>query len=282
MELKKVIEKLELRDNINSYSKQKLISKYSKDKESANYFLDMFGDMFVAKTFYPLMIYGKYGDIRELVNTIKEKYCTLDTDMLAKAERINTALDMEEHLSPSDRSQNYDYSQMYALHTDRVGVIHEHSFINFPEYNKMLLDEAKKLERCSKKGIKFPNKNSYDMFLRRAYWASIEDGNLFTETNMIDSCHREYPMLELCHDKSFLYLTTELLDSPDFENKSELMEAALNVIDFSTTFHPYQKDCDPKIYKKIARKTLKNLREYNNKENLIDTENKILKKRIVM
>lgn len=278
MELERVIKSLEFKNDINVLNKKELLKKYNCNKEKALYFLHMFNSQFVARSFYPLMIYDRYDDITEIVNTIKAKYAS-DSAFTTVADEILACIKLEKKFAPYETEQNDRFHEMYSFKQDKLGMFKANGSYSFKTLTSKLLDEAKKLDECTKVNIHFPNKNEYEQYMDTASKVGLT--NPYEEIKLIDKYMETYPLLKLCHEKDFLYLTSELLDSDSFTEKDELVDIALNVIDFSTSYHAYQKDCDQKEYNRIARKTIRNIKEYNKKSNYINKNNKVLRKIIM-
>ena len=278
MELERVIKRLEFKDDINNLKAYELLAKYNNSKEKALYFLHMFSSVFVAKSFYPLMIYEKYDDMLKMVEKIKEKYAS-EGEFKEVADTICDAIKLEKKFAPLKEEQYDRYNQIYSFKKDKIGMFKANFGYSYNDLNKAYLEQAEKLNEYYKINSHFPNKNEYEQYMTVASKKGITDP--YKEIEMIDNYMDTYPLLKLCHDKDFLYLTSELLDSDYFADKDELVDVALNVIDFSTSYHAYQKDCDQKEYNRIARKTIRNIKEYNKKSNYLNKENKVLKKIIM-
>ena len=87
MELENVIKKLEFKNDINKLSEEELLQKYTSDREKGLYFLHEFGNLFIRRNYYPVVIYHEYDKVEKVVEAIKEKYAK-GNDFERLADRI--------------------------------------------------------------------------------------------------------------------------------------------------------------------------------------------------
>ena len=261
MDLEKVIRKQQIKDDINFLTEEELYDKYAKDENSAKYFLHLFHSVFVAKSFYPVMIYDKYDLIKGMVADIKAKLEIGDEFRLV-ADEILDYMKMELSFIKNYEEKHDRTTQMSCLNNSRLAIDAALYCYDFATLNEILLEETQKIADCYYGNRNFPNYKDYEYMMRRA----AAKGNAYDETNTIDDYFHEFPLLYLCHEKEFLFTVNELLFSTDVttEDKKDLINLAGNVIDFSLTYNPYNKNngFDKKEYRAVAKKTLNNIKEF--------------------
>jgi len=277
MELKKVIKEYQLKNDLFSLNRDELVDKFSFDKEAASDFLKTFYELLNSQPTFSVLIYDRNDDIKNVINTIFDKYPN-EKEFLNLSREIVCSLDFETKVShnSSDRRKTYEYYS--AQQADRDGVLVINFGASAPGLNKILLDESLKLYECYKTNSMLPFKEEYEATIVEA-----ENKGRFDSFGELYEKHKlkaRYPLLKLCHEKEFLFLANDLLFSSSFEDKQELIDLTLDVIDFSTAYYPLEKTCNYKEYNRVARKTIKNIKGYN-KENKLSNNHKMLRRIIL-
>jgi hypothetical protein len=86
----------------------------------------------------------------------------------------------------------------------------------------------------------------------------IEIGN----TDKVKDYYNRFPLLNLCHDVNFVIAFNNLLRDKNFDDKNELINLYYNVVDFSLTFNPINKDFDEKKYRKAVSIANSRIKDY--------------------
>ncbi len=273
MELEGVIKKLEFKDDINKLSEEELLQKYASSVENGLYFLHELDNLFVKKNGYPVMIYGEFDKVENVVKGIKEKYANGNNFELV-ANRILRAIKRERIFIPNNEYREELYSQIFYLKQIDLGSYFANDHYEYEDMIEILLDKTKELNELQKGEFGFPNKNDYGLILNNAFLVGINHKKEAEE--MIQRTYERYPFLNLCHKKEVLYAINHLFESNDFDDYHELVNLAKNVVDFSMTFYPYGNEdgYNEAEYAKIAKKTMSHVKKFSKLLKLDKTEEK--------
>jgi hypothetical protein len=264
IDAEKLIREYDFREDLDNLNQVELLNKYGESKDKAIYFMHMFTEVFVKRTFYPAMIYREYEKIKNVLNELNEQY-TKGTEFESIYEDNIKRIKMEESFARTCEDRTEVESQLYFAKSQELGLCNLNRYIRFNELNKICLDTTKKLTEAYEVNPHFPNKIEYEHMLKEAETIGLTIDPM-EEIAMISTYRDYFPLLDLCHDTDTLIGINNLLKESDFTDKEELAGIALNVIDFSLSYSSFGKYFDEKEYKKVAKATTTIIKENEKKK----------------
>ena len=260
MELEKAIKKLEIKNDFERLSVNGLKEKYAKDAETSKYFLHLYNGITIEGS-------DSHSKIRELLTFIRDERVN-GTDFEKEAEWLIGYLNMEEGLTAKRIYRQERDFQAYDLKLQNLGVADTYGFVKYPELIKMLYESTKKIDECYKANPNFPNYGDYRYMMFNAMGNANKD-------EIIKAYYDKFPLLNLCHDERFVIAFNNLLRDENADGKNDLINLYYNVVDFSLTFPPFDKDFDEKCYKKAVKFANRKLKDYQ----MTHTETKVYKRK---
>ena len=264
MDTEQLIRKLKIKNDIIYLNEEELKEKYGETKDKAEYFMHMFSEVFVNHAFFPTMIYDYYDKVREVLNDFNERY-TKNTEFEDVYKSNIKALEREEHFAPTYETKEENRTQMYFLRTDELGITNPAKPMPFPVLNKLVLEKTEELHEAYNTNPHFPNKMEYEAVMKKAEAVGLKEDPM-KELEIIDKYQESFPLLKLCHNPETLIAFNDILRNQEFADKDELSLIALNIIDFSLSYKPYNKDFDLKEFKTVAKATTKIIKNNEKKK----------------
>lgn len=263
MELKRVLENLIIKDDINNLSVEELTEKYGSSPEGYEVFLDTFSRIFVNRRLYPIIILSKYDKIDKFLrcNAEYDKGRTLELD---HAIREN----MRREKSIGYTKAEEDSEQAKYVFGDDLGVTYFRPFDKFENIIKNIKETAEKLENVNLTDV---SKDEYTNYLRSISLASKNGKDEEMLRKAVNKYYEDHESMKFCYDPWFLVTANYLLSSGSFEKNDEFKSFVREVIDVSLNVAPISLEnvsgeYNNKSYRKLAKKTLKKLAKLDEKE----------------
>lgn len=263
MELKRVLENLIIKDDINNLSVEELTEKYGSSPEGYEVFLDTFSRIFVNRRLYPIIILSKYDKIDKFLrcNAEYDKGRTLELD---HAIREN----MRREKSVGYTKAEEDSEQAKYVFGDDLGVTYFRPFDKFENIIKNIRETAEKLEDVNLADV---SKDEYTNYLRSISLASKNGKDEDMLRKAVNKYYEDHESMKFCYDPWFLVTANYLLSSGAFEKNDEFKSFVREVIDVSLNVAPISLEnvsgeYNNKSYRKLAKKTLKKLAKLDEKE----------------
>ncbi len=263
MELKRVLENLIVKDDINNLSVEELTEKYGSSPEGYEVFLDTFSRIFVNRRLYPIIILSKYDKIDKFLrcNAEYDKGRTLELDHEIRE-------NMRREKSVGYTKAEEDSEQAKYVFGDDLGVTYFRPFDKFENIIKNIRETAEKLEDVNLADV---SKEEYTNYLRSASLASKNGKDEEMLRKAVNKYYEGHESMKFCYDPWFLVTANYLLSSEAFENNDEFKSFVREVIDVSLNVAPISLENVPdeynnKSYRKLAKKTLKKLAKLDEKE----------------
>lgn len=263
MELKRVLENLRIKDDINNLSVEELTEKYGSSPEGYEVFLDTFSRIFVNRRLYPIIILSKYDKIDKFLrcNAEYDKGRTLELD---HAIREN----MRREKSVGYTKAEEDSEQAKYVFGDDLGVTYFRPFDKFENIIKNIRETAEKLEDVNLADV---SKDEYTNYLRSISLASKNGKDEEMLRKAVNKYYEDHESMKFCYDPWFLVTANYLLSSGAFEKNDEFKSFVREVIDVSLNVAPISLEnvsgeYNNKSYRKLAKKTLKKLAKLDEKE----------------
>lgn len=263
MELKRVLENLIIKDDINNLSVEELTEKYGSSPEGYEVFLDTFSRIFVNRRLYPIIILSKYDKIDKFLrcNAEYDKGRTLELD---HAIREN----MRREKSVGYTKAEEDSEQAKYVFGDDLGVTYFRPFDKFENIIKNIRETAEKLEDVNLADV---SKDEYTNYLRSISLASKNGKDEEMLRKAVNKYYEDHESMKFCYDPWFLVTANYLLSSGAFEKNDEFKSFVREVIDVSLNVAPISLEnvsgeYNNKSYRKLAKKTLKKLAKLDEKE----------------
>ena len=263
MELKRVLENLIIKDDINNLSVEELTEKYGSSPEGYELFLDTFSRIFVNRRLYPIIILSKYDKIDKFLrcNAEYDKGRTLELD---HAIREN----MRREKSVGYTKAEEDSEQAKYVFGDDLGVTYFRPFDKFENIIKNIRETAEKLEDVNLADV---SKDEYTNYLRAISLASKNGKDEDMLRKAVNKYYEDHESMKFCYDPWFLVTANYLLSSGSFEKNDEFKSFVREVIDVSLNVAPISLEnvsgeYNNKSYRKLAKKTLKKLAKLDEKE----------------
>lgn len=263
MELKRVLENLIVKDDINNLSVEELTEKYGSSPEGYEVFLDTFSRIFVNRRLYPIIILSKYDKIDKFLrcNAEYDKGRTLELDHEIRE-------NMRREKSVGYTKAEEDSEQAKYVFGDDLGVTYFRPFDKFENIIKNIRETAEKLEDVNLADV---SKEEYTNYLRSISLASKNGKDEEMLRKAVNKYYEGHESMKFCYDPWFLVTANYLLSSEAFENNDEFKSFVREVIDVSFNVAPISLENVPdeynnKSYRKLAKKTLKKLAKLDEKE----------------
>ncbi len=263
MELKRVLENLIIKDDINNLSVEELTEKYGSSPEGYEVFLDTFSRIFVNRRLYPIIILSKYDKIDKFLrcNAEYDKGRTLELDHEIRE-------NMRREKSVGYTKAEEDSEQAKYVFGDDLGVTYFRPFDKFENIIKNIRETAEKLEDVNLADV---SKEEYTNYLRSISLASKNGKDEEMLRKAVNKYYEGHESMKFCYDPWFLVTANYLLSSEAFENNDEFKSFVREVIDVSLNVAPISLENVPdeynnKSYRKLAKKTLKKLAKLDEKE----------------
>ncbi len=263
MELKRVLENLIVKDDINNLSVEELTEKYGSSPEGYEVFLDTFSRIFVNRRLYPIIILSKYDKIDKFLrcNAEYDKGRTLELDHEIRE-------NMRREKSVGYTKAEEDSEQAKYVFGDDLGVTYFRPFDKFENIIKNIRETAEKLEDVNLADV---SKEEYTNYLRSISLASKNGKDEEMLRKAVNKYYEGHESMKFCYDPWFLVTANYLLSSEAFENNDEFKSFVREVIDVSLNVAPISLENVPdeynnKSYRKLAKKTLKKLAKLDEKE----------------
>lgn len=263
MELKRVLENLIVKDDINNLSVEELTEKYGSSPEGYEVFLDTFSRIFVNRRLYPIIILSKYDKIDKFLrcNAEYDKGRTLELDHEIRE-------NMRREKSVGYTKAEEDSEQAKYVFGDDLGVTYFRPFDKFENIIKNIRETAEKLEDVNLADV---SKEEYTNYLRSISLASKNGKDEEMLRKAVNKYYEGHESMKFCYDPWFLVTANYLLSSEAFENNDEFKSFVREVIDVSLNVAPISLENVPdeynnKNYRKLAKKTLKKLAKLDEKE----------------
>lgn len=263
MELKRVLENLRIKDDINNLNVEELTEKYGSSPEGYEVFLDTFSRIFVNRRLYPIIILSKYDKIDKFLrcNAEYDKGRTLELD---HAIREN----MRREKSIGYTKAEEDSEQAKYVFGDDLGVMYFRPFDKFENIIKNIKETAEKLENVNLTDV---SKDEYTNYLRSISLASKNGKDEEMLRKAVNKYYEDHESMKFCYDPWFLVTANYFLSSEAFENNDEFKSFVREVIDVSLNVAPISlenvsDEYNNKSYRKVAKKTLKKLAKLDEKE----------------
>lgn len=263
MELKRVLENLIIKDDINNLSVEELTEKYGSSPEGYEVFLDTFSRIFVNRRLYPIIILSKYDKIDKFLrcNAEYDKGRTLELDHEIRE-------NMRREKSVGYTKAEEDSEQAKYVFGDDLGVTYFRPFDKFENIIKNIRETAEKLEDVNLADV---SKEEYTNYLRSISLASKNGKDEDMLRKAVNKYYEGHESMKFCYDPWFLVTANYLLSSEAFENNDEFKSFVREVIDVSLNVAPISLENVPdeynnKSYRKLAKKTLKKLAKLDEKE----------------
>lgn len=263
MELKRVLENLRIKDDINNLSVSELTEKYGSSPEGYEVFLDTFSRIFVNRRLYPIIILSKYDKIDKFLrcNAEYDRGRTLELD---HAIREN----MRREKSVGYTKAEEDSEQAKYVFGDDLGVTCFRPFDKFENIIKNIRKTAEELEGVSLTDV---SKEEYTNYLRSFHFISQNGKNEEMLRKVVDKYYEDHESMKFCYDPWFLVTANYFLSSGAFEKNDEFKSFVREVINISLDVAPISlknisNEYSEKSYRKLAKKTLKKLAKLDEKE----------------
>lgn len=252
MKLEKAIRRLEIKNDIEVLTVDELKEKYAKDADRAKYFLHLYNGITLDGS-------NNHSKVRELLTFIKDERVN-GTEFEKEAEWLIGYNNMEAGLTEKYIYRKEKDYQSYDLRLQNLGITDVYGFIKYPELVNMLYENTKKIDAYYKANPNFPNFGDFRYMLFKAY--DEAKGGALGETKTVKDYYEKFPLLNLCHDEQFVITFNSLLRNPNVDDKNDLISLYYNVVDFSLTYDPIDKDFDEKNYRRAVRVANRKLNEY--------------------
>lgn len=263
MELKRVLENLIIKDDINNLSVEELTEKYGSSPEGYEVFLDTFSRIFVNRRLYPIIILSKYDKIDKFLrcNAEYDKGRTLELDYAIRE-------NMRREKSVGYTKAEEDSEQAKYVFGDDLGVTYFRPFDKFENIIKNIKETAEKLEDVNLADV---SKDEYTNYLRSISLASKNGKDEEMLRKAVNKYYEDHESMKFCYDPWFLVTANYLLSSGSFEKNDEFKSFVREVIDVSLNVAPISLEnvsgeYNNKSYRKLAKKTLKKLAKLDEKE----------------
>ena len=250
MELKRVLENLIIKDDINNLSVEELTEKYGSSPEGYEVFLDTFSRIFVNRRLYPIIILSKYDKIDKFLrcNAEYDKGRTLELD---HAIREN----MRREKSVGYTKAEEDSEQAKYVFGDDLGVTYFRPFDKFENIIKNIRETAEKLEDVNLADV---SKDEYTNYLRAISLASKNGKDEDMLRKAVNKYYEDHESMKFCYDPWFLVTANYLLSSGSFEKNDEFKSFVREVIDVSLNVAPISLEnvsgeYNNKSYRKLAK-----------------------------
>ena len=263
MELKRVLENLIIKDDINNLSVEELTEKYGSSPEGYEVFLDTFSRIFVNRRLYPIIILSKYDKIDKFLrcNAEYDKGRTLELDHEIRE-------NMRREKSVGYTKAEEDSEQAKYVFGDDLGVTYFRPFDKFENIIKNIRETAEKLEDVNLADV---SKDEYTNYLRSISLASKNGKDEDMLRKAVNKYYEDHESMKFCYDPWFLVTANYLLSSEAFEKNDDFKSFVREVIDVSLNVAPISLEnvsgeYNNKSYRKLAKKTLKKLAKLDEKE----------------
>jgi hypothetical protein len=254
MELEKALRRLEIKNDFEKLSVDELKEKYAKDVDTYSYFLNAYSGITIEGS-------ESHSKVRELLNFIKDERVK-GTKLEQEVEWLIEYLNMEEGITVKTLYRKETDYQGYDLKLQTLGITDTYGYVNYPELTSMLYEETKKINECYKAKPDFPNFGDYRFMIFKAMDEAEEKEIEIGNTDKVKDYYNRFPLLNLCHDVNFVIAFNNLLRDKNFDDKNELINLYYNVVDFSLTFNPINKDFDEKKYRKAVSIANSRIKDY--------------------
>lgn len=266
MELKKVIENLEIKSDISNLSSQELKDKYCSTKEEYEKFLKVLSRVFVGRKLYPILVSNMYDKIISLISFARKSGVNNDVvDSLAYETAILEEIEYHQKQTIFD-IHGEDYCQAHALFEGIIGST------NTKKDPSRFADKMKGMHECALI-VQSDDKLSATEFGK--VMGTLKALNLPEEQHnaWLDAYYKEHPKAQLCCNLNFLYLANYILRSHPSSCTDEFIELVKSVSSISIMSYKEiaKEDFSIEDYKKAFKTVNKNI---NKLENQREKENR--------
>lgn len=267
MEIKKIVEDLELANDVNMLSLDKLENKYLKDEETYKRFLDKYGAYFDKNANYRCRVIPLYKKITTFMEKGNDKFKV--PEFYEKkgviTYRMNQTLNeqMKEH---ADYSSMALFNFICMLGADIVSC--DSSVTRYNSLINSMYEAAKKYEQ--------KNGSLHD-FLPTIY-SNMDKIRCREDVKELTNDYlNEHSLSRECNDINFLYFVNYMLGVNDREVDASFLEDAHDVMKVSDALNKmsfYGMDCNYEVYKKTADRTKGNIKYFNQERNRLENKSK--------
>ena len=258
MEVKKLVENLELVNDISSLSLEELEEKYLKDKSTYETFIKNYGDYFNSHLLYQLRVSDQFPKIIEFTKRGNEKYPSLES-----SEIINSMFDWMEKSKKEFRigygDSLEDQIQSTYLLFNEIGVNKSKKSRSYEDVVKGIYEASKKYEGKTDSLHSFMT----DLYLKIDSIKTKEDALSFVGDYL-----NKNPLMEECNDIYYLFFVNYVMFANGQEVDREFLEDCENVIKVGKVLQHMELvsgNFDKDDYERVASKTLKNIDEFKQK-----------------
>lgn len=261
MELKRVIENLEVKNAISNDTVEELIKKYCSTKEDYERFLKIFARIFVGRQLYPILISDKYDKLIKMIECARTKGINKNAkDSLAYEEAILNEISYHQNQTVFD-IHGEDFCQAHALFESSIASSKNKSD------KSSFAEKIKKMYNCALIAQSDDELSASD-FGKTA--GTLKALKLPKEERLswLEAYYREHPKAKLCCDVNFLYFANYVLKS----HPSSCTEDFINLIKSvsSITMMSYEEIAKNNFsiddYKRVLKKVNQNIASYENKK----------------
>lgn len=266
MELKKVIENLELKTAINNLSQEELIEQYCTSKEEYEKFLKVVTRIFVGRQLYPILISNQYEKLIKAIESARANGLNDEVeDSLAYEEAILKEIDYHRNQTIFD-IYGEDYCQAHALFESAIGATRTKNDKNG------FSGRMKEMHRCA---LIAASDDELSASKFGEVVGTLNALNLSKEERMswLEAYYREHPKAKLCCDINFLYLANYVLVSHTSACTEDFIELVKSVSSISMMSYDEIAPNDFSIddYRRVLKKVNQNINSFENKK---EKENK--------
>ena len=264
MEVKKVVEDLELVNDVNTLSIEDLAEKYLTDEESYKKFITKYGDFFINNPNYRCRVLPLFKKISLFIESGNEKYP--EPEFYEKKGVIEDR--MNKTLNEANGDSNYTYEEIYNF-IFTIGANKVPGDCNLGRYYTLVKGVCEASKKYDRKD------GSIHDFLTTMYSNLNDIYSREDMSNFVSNYLNTHSLARECNDTNYLYFVNYMLANHTSEIDSTFIEDAQDVMKVSELLNKMTInffDCNYEDYKKVADKTKKNINYYlkckNNKENI--------------
>ncbi len=260
MEIKKVVEELEIANDINSLSEREIKEKYLVSEEKYSQFLKTYGEYFLTHLIYPLRAGEHLDKIAAVLKDGVGRYTS--NESIAFTDKVLTELtNIETRYRVGKDSLGDERIEAQFLFENFVGDLQ--TKVNY-SYNKIL----PMIYRASKM---YSEKGNLPIRDFKAY----VDGARYTSPSQydydvaIDHYIEDHPLMLVCNDTGFLYFANYMMNVQKKKVDEEFVRDVKDVMAASEVLQDIEyvrPNFNRKNYKKVAKFTKKTIKRFEKEQ----------------
>lgn len=266
MELKKVLEELEVTNDVNTLTKKELEEKYLQSEEEYKRFLEIYTRKFNDGTLFPLLVSESVETVNDVILDGNMKYNTQENVMYH--ERVLKEYEwLKSKFKIAPQSLGDDRYEAQFLFLESVGASRSKNERGYYQVLSKIYDGAQRYNACDKLTIR--DLTPYV----QSKMATSRDEIDFKQS--LNHYIQDHPLLVLCNDKSYLYFVNYMLCNHTSTVDQELLNNTIDIINAGSTLQHLgyvRSDFDRRDYNRVVKYTLKNIKLYEEKREKLEAK----------